>query len=321
MGVTRDADAPSQVSLTATRGAPRARDERCLNCDATLAGPFCASCGQRAIPAYPTVHELANDAFHELSGWDGRLATTIRTLFRRPGELTRDFLAGRRARHISPIRLYLMASVVYFLVAAAVPKTEGDPTVTQVGGIRIGVFTPKPGGNAARAADNVRAAKAGELTAAQRDSALKEIEQAPALIRPILRRAIEDPGGFQGGILRALPRALFALLPLFAGILALFYRGRHYPEHLYFALHLHAFVFLALSISQLTKLTGSLSLMTVVGVAVLLWILAYAILSLRRVYGGTLARTLFKGVGIATLYMIAAAPVLIGMLAWAAVRA
>lgn len=47
-------------------------DERaCLNCGAELSGPFCATCGQRAIPAYPTVKEMAGDAWHEMSGVDG----------------------------------------------------------------------------------------------------------------------------------------------------------------------------------------------------------------------------------------------------------
>ena len=293
---------------------------KCLNCDAALSGPFCSRCGQRAIPAYPTVSELASDAFHEVSGWDGRFANTFRTLFRRPGELTRDFLTGRRARYISPIRLYLVSSVAYFLIAAATPNTQSDPTVAEVGGLRIGIFTPKPGGRGARAAENVRAAQASALTAEERQAALAELEQAPALIRPILRRAIEDPGSFQRGILQAMPRALFVLLPVFAGILALFYRGRHYPEHLYFAIHLHAFIFLALTVSEAAKLTPWLPLAQIASVVVLLWIVVYTDIALRRVYGGSVASSLLKGAGVATLYAIASVPVLLGLLAWAAVR-
>jgi hypothetical protein len=40
----------------------------CLNCGAPLAGPFCAECGQRDVPPYPSVRELVVDAFWELSG-------------------------------------------------------------------------------------------------------------------------------------------------------------------------------------------------------------------------------------------------------------
>ena len=74
-------------------------------------------------------------------------------------------------------------------------------------------------------------------------------------MQPMLRRAVEDPGGFKRGLLQTMPRMLFVLLPIFAGIVALFYHGRKYPEHLYFAIHLHAFIFLALAVTELLKFT------------------------------------------------------------------
>lgn len=58
---------------------------RCLNCGADLNGAFCGSCGQRSVPADPTVAELAGDAWQELSGYDGRIVATFRNLFRPAG--------------------------------------------------------------------------------------------------------------------------------------------------------------------------------------------------------------------------------------------
>jgi hypothetical protein len=298
----------------------RRLEEKCLNCGATLAGPFCGSCGQRAIPPYPTVQELASDAFNELSGWDGRFATTIRTLIRRPGELTREFLTGRRARYISPIRLYLVASITYFLAAAASPNVQSAPGVAEVGGFRIGVFTPQPATPPGRVAENARAAQTEQFTPEERQAALADVARAPAVIRPILRRAIDDPQGLQRSILTTMPRALFALLPVFAGILALFYRKRNYPEHLYFALHLHAFVFLALTVSELTKITQVTPLIVTVQILVIVTIAIYATLAMRGAYGGSVLRTLAKEVGIGGLYAIAATPIMVAMLAWAAIR-
>src|SRR4051812_14111428 len=118
---------------------PEPRSARCLNCGTELAGPFCAQCGQRDIPPYPSVRELVTDAFWELSGWDGRFAATVRTLVRTPGHLTVDFLEGRRARFISPLRLYLLASLLYFVVAAAIPDvTTKNGTTISAAGIQIG---------------------------------------------------------------------------------------------------------------------------------------------------------------------------------------
>src|SRR5688500_4698078 len=85
----------------------------CLNCGAALDGKFCADCGQRDIPPYPTVRELAHDAVADFSGWDGRLAATLRALVQLPGFLTRERPAGRRARYVAPVRVQLTAGVLY----------------------------------------------------------------------------------------------------------------------------------------------------------------------------------------------------------------
>src|SRR5882672_3841845 len=114
----------------------------CLNCAEPLTGFFCATCGQRDIPPYPSVRDLAAEAISEFSGWDGRLALTLRTLVERPGMLTHEFLEGRRVRYISPLRLYLMASLVYFIVAAAAPNVRVDPRKISVGGMQINVTRP-----------------------------------------------------------------------------------------------------------------------------------------------------------------------------------
>src|SRR5262245_61003334 len=177
------------------------RRSACLNCDAPLSGAYCSACGQRDLPPYPSVRELAIDAFWELSGWDGRFATTVRTLIRRPGMLTREFLEGRRARYISPLRLYLMASLVYFVLAAAAPDVRLQSGKTVFMGLRVTSTTPVD--STASRAERVgeAAGKAMEnnqpLTAEQRAVVLEEIASAPALIRPFLRRAVDDPAGFK----------------------------------------------------------------------------------------------------------------------------
>jgi hypothetical protein len=304
-------------------GAPpgEPRSPACLNCGTPLTGPYCPQCGQRDIPPYPSVRELVVDAFWELSGWDGRFAATVRALIRHPGMLTREFLEGRRARYLSPLRLYLMASLAYFVIAAAVPESPNHNN----GELAVSVGpTAKPAATSApqRVGDAVSKslnARAGDpdpdpdpdlgkskapLTPEQKAAALKDVERAPAIMRPLMRRAIQDPTGLKRGILESMPRMLFVLLPIFAAILALFYRGRRYPEHLYFAIHLHSFVFLALAIAAIAKFTRFQPVIGVVGAGAALWILIYATLALRRAYGGGIAKTIAKEFGIATIYSI-----------------
>ena len=279
----------------------------CLNCGTPLTGPFCAGCGQRDIPPYPSVRELAVDAFWELSGWDGRFATTVRALVRRPGLLTREFLEGRRARYISPLRLYLMASLAYFVLAAATPDVRLESGKTVFFGLRVTPTTPPP---AQSRAQRVGDAAAGALDAQrpltdeQRAAILEEIASAPPLIQPFLRRSVEDPAGFKSGVLAAVPRMLFVLLPVFAAIVALFYRGRKYPEHLYFAIHLHAFVFLVLAISQLMRFTRLAPLAIAAGLLATISIPVYATLAFRNAYGESIAQTIAKEAGIGIIYAV-----------------
>src|SRR5262249_17431859 len=122
------------------------------------------------------------------------------------------------------------------------------------------------------------------------------------IFRPFLRRAIEDPTGFKRGMVEAMPRMLFALLPIFAAIVALFYRRLKYPEHLYFAIHLHAFLFLAFALIDVSKLSRMPIVVAIRRTGGLLWIPTYSTLAFRRVYGGSIAKTLAKEVGIGMIY-------------------
>jgi hypothetical protein len=93
----------------------------CLNCNATLQGPFCHACGQKALAPVVTVHDFVHEATHEFLHFDGKILNTIKLLVLKPGQLTREFIEGRRARYIGPIRVYLTFSLIFFALAAIVP--------------------------------------------------------------------------------------------------------------------------------------------------------------------------------------------------------
>jgi hypothetical protein len=291
---------------------------QCLNCQAILHGPFCSECGQRAAPANPTVREIAGDAFAELSGWDGKLAETFRVLLKKPGWLTRQWIDGKRVSYIGPLRLYLTASLVYFVVSAAAPnlRPPGSGQV-DVEGIQIGVGQK---GKASRTTEQANEAiRTGQpLTGAERDSALAEIATAPGFLRPMLHRAVDEPKAFSNAIRKAMSNVFLALVPVFGLVLALFYRRRHYPEHLFFAMHLATFVLLARTLGNLALFTQSFWLALAVQTIVGIWILAYGVIALRRVYGGSIPMTILKGIGICLLYATIATPVILGVALWAA---
>src|SRR5436190_16331864 len=87
----------------------------CLNCSAELHGPYCATCGQRVPHRDLALREFLHETMEELSHWDGKVPRTLKALFLQPGRLTVDFLAGRRARWLAPLRVYLICSVAFFV--------------------------------------------------------------------------------------------------------------------------------------------------------------------------------------------------------------
>jgi len=275
----------------------------CLNCGAALHGSFCSSCGQRAVPPNPTVSELAGDAWHELSGYDGRIAATVRGLVR-PGFLTREYIAGRRARYLSPVRLYLIVSVLYFVVAAAAPAnfSSRSSQLDMPGGVKIG-FTRTSNGMA--------------LTDEERAKLLASAERAPGLLRPLLVTIARDPQAFRARVLTIMPRVFFALLPVFAAIVALFYRGRRFPTTLVFAAHLHAFAFTVFALSEAVKMTKSIPVAVAASTIMTVIFAAYALIAARRVFGGGWLMTIVKAAGIGAVYLLASLPAFAIILIWA----
>ena len=90
----------------------------CKNCQAKLENAYCSTCGQRDIDLERPILALIGDVVKESFEIDGRAAATIKTLFRHPGKLTSEFLAGRRRTYTSPLRLYLVISISFFVLVA-----------------------------------------------------------------------------------------------------------------------------------------------------------------------------------------------------------
>jgi hypothetical protein len=99
----------------------------CENCGAPLTGEFCAKCGQHAIDYRRSILRVLLDAADSFFNWDTKFLKTLGLLLIRPWELTNDFNAGRRARYVHPLRLYLIASLAFFLLARAINWDSPGP--------------------------------------------------------------------------------------------------------------------------------------------------------------------------------------------------
>jgi hypothetical protein len=86
----------------------------CENCGANMSGAFCAQCGQHAVDYRRSFGRVFADVLDSFLNWDSKFTMSLWLLMSRPWKLTIDFLSGKRVRHMHPLRLYLLLSIVFF---------------------------------------------------------------------------------------------------------------------------------------------------------------------------------------------------------------
>ncbi|TMJ18339.1 MAG: DUF3667 domain-containing protein [Alphaproteobacteria bacterium] len=99
----------------------------CLNCGAELAGPYCHRCGQQGH-VHRTLGAFFHDLLHGVLHFEGKIWRTLPLLAWRPGELTRRYIHGERARFVSPIALFLFSVFLMFAVFSVLGGPFGAPS-------------------------------------------------------------------------------------------------------------------------------------------------------------------------------------------------
>ena len=283
----------------------------CDNCGASVAGRYCGNCGQRFEAPVHSLGHFLSVAFEDVTHADSRLWRTLAALLFKPGYLTHEFLAGRRARYLPPVRLYLVLSVVFFLCASLLhPKAEvvqigtadsGLPQAARVVPLEEGTSlsdTPaRPGESAAER----NARECGMISVGGSWGARLQ----PAMQRACLKIRADNARSLMNTFRHNLPRTMFLFLPLLAALMMLFYwRPRHYyVEHLLLLVHNHAFVFVVLPAGwALSALVPRLS--GWVDLALFVYLAWYMYRSMRAVYGQGPAVTLAKLTALSFLYFV-----------------
>ncbi len=279
----------------------------CANCGQPFAEPppaFCPACGQESRVRAPTIGEFVQQFGGAYFSTEGALWRTLKLLLIKPGELTRQYLAGRRKHYVLPLRLYLTVSVLAILLLRLVAGTEVNFGIPADLDLRKGEYSILQFGDGAGVGikDGVYFCRG-----------------MPAWFCKRLQRRLDtDPKGLQreaeevsGRYISNLGGAMFLMVPLFALLQKLVYWNRRlrYTEHLVFALHLHAFWFLCL---LMTLLPGAWW----PAVAAVL-VPGYALAALKRVYGGRWFWRWCRAALVSLVYGIVLAVVLALAIVWA----
>ncbi len=89
---------------------------RCVACRSALHGEYCHACGEKDRDGPPAFRSLVAELLHETFDTDGRLLTTLKKLASRPGQLTVDYIAGRRKQNLGPAGLFVLVNVAFFFI-------------------------------------------------------------------------------------------------------------------------------------------------------------------------------------------------------------
>jgi hypothetical protein len=175
------AGADAAAGLAGTKGAPA--NPNCLNCGALLAGDFCHECGQSAQSLRRPFWSLLGETLETFFSLDGRIAKTLPGLMLQPGRVTRDYLDGQRARFIPPFRLYVLASLIFFVLLPLITGQGLD-----IGGAQSGTIEE------ARAQVEESFAN-GELTEAEYQEAIAGLDQVEAMWKGGIPGLVPDAPG------------------------------------------------------------------------------------------------------------------------------
>lgn len=313
------------VAGAETRAAPIA----CPNCGALKQGRFCAVCGQNDRDYLQSLFPVLSHILAETFEADSRVWRTLGGLFFRPGFLSLEFSRNRRAHYLSPFRLYLFTSLLFFLVLSLL-TVDGLKQDDGPGLIQMGVGEEEKEVEANLEAIETLKRGLGEDRAGKIDEIVARPESSlPRMLLVVNAEALA--GGddlFVAGQLvdvfhapwpvvrdrfvGYLPVAMFFVLPLYALMLKVvfFRRHRFYAEHLVFSMHIHTIAFVVFGVGLVTP-----SNWPVIDGVLLLALTAYYFMALKRFYATGVFVAIASFLFLAWLYSLLLAAVVLGSFA------
>jgi ribosomal protein L32 len=333
---------PRRERFFARRKAQRSSLTHCENCGTELRGHYCPHCGQPAIDYRRSFRHVLVDLLDQFLNWDSKFFKTIALILIQPWKLTNDFLAGHRVRYVHPLRLYLLASILFFFAvsywAKAIHVTPNRFSLEERAAVEAELKKRDMPPEVRAKVENAlkRASSPGSEQAEQSSQAgptpkevatpLAGVTSSENLSTPfegwIEKRAKEKIGEhgtnmqlFIRTLISNLPYMMLCCIPLFAFVLKVLYVRRHifYIDHLIYALHIHTFAYTGIMLIVLATvgLNRVASGPTASRIIAFLWIafVVQIFLSVRRVYRQGWFISVFKFLfgGLAYLIVLAVA--------------
>ena len=255
----------------------------CLNCGTPLTGPYCSECGQKAH-VHRSVRAFFQDFLAGLFNFEGKFWRTLPMLVWRPGEMTRRYIAGERARFISPVALYLFTVFLMFAVLnftgtlgagskpkafqsalrtdiaenqAALKKLEAQRKAAADAGKDVAAIDRRIASRKEDIADTQRMLSGQPIVTGQVD------DETPSWIRPMIRNAQKNPEAVSMKVQDAASKYSWLLIPIsvpFVWLLFPFRRQYRAYDHTVFVTYSLSFMMMLVVAGGLLISVGLTSL-------------------------------------------------------------
>jgi hypothetical protein len=260
-------------------------EKACLNCGTLLSGAYCSACGQKAH-IHRSVRAFFQDFIQGLFNFEGKIWRTLPMLAWRPGEMTRRYIAGERARFISPVALYLFTVFAMFAVlnftgalspgtgkhAQEVFKTSIAEDQQQLAKLEAKRKVAAAAGEREDVADLDRRIAKRREDIADTQKILKgeaaltsngSDDETPSWIRPFLRNVRENPDLVSTKVQEAASRYSWLLIPIsvpFMWLLFPFRRRYNTYDHAVFVTYSLSFMMMLVVVAGALVAVGMPSL-------------------------------------------------------------
>ena len=294
----------------------RERSEKtCLNCNAQLHGRYCHICGQENTNPRESLWSIIIHFFNDITHFDGKFFKTAGSLLAKPGFLPLEFIRGRRAGYLHPIRLYVFTSAVFFLIFYSFTSPELNTRSSDTSSaISVGNY---PGRFITGPLDTIVSLSGREkpyTSLAQYDSVQKVLPAEKRdnwITRKLMQRHIERRNKYAGenemmlkgmldNFIHSFPYLLFVSLPVCAFFLQLLYfrnKNNIYAGHTIFLIYLYVFTFLMLLVYfGLDYLQSSYNLWWIrfLEFALFVYLGVYSLVAMKVYYSEGWGVTIFK---------------------------
>lgn len=235
----------------------------CVDCGTPLAGRWCHACGEDSAPVMRGAADLLEDFLDNVLAFTRPLPGTLIAMFSRPSLVPRAQRAGDRRTVLTPVKLYVTASLLFFVFLGLSGVSIFQVKVERTGEGPVALRSLEEGGPVnfrmtERWLHPARAAPRDAEVVAAFDATLPGVaDEVERTLLGFLRRIADDPGEINETISTWGPRLLWLMMPLHALLLwPLFRKGHLLAEHLILSLWAHAMIFLLLIGGALWNMTG-----------------------------------------------------------------